>query len=159
MTEFIVEGLIPLLGVLMSFIIIGVVIVLVARSRQRRLEMQTEIQSKLIDKFGSTGELASFLQSDVGRQFVNGVQNAGQRHVHDRALSAVRVGIVFTALGIGFLVLWPLANARGLVWPGVLLFVLGAAYFGSAYSMMRFASLRSQPPVELPPPSSPTAGM
>lgn len=159
MREFILEGLIPLLGMLMSFSLAAVIIVTVARSRQRRMEMQNEIQSKLIDKFGSTGELASFLQSEVGRQFVTGVQTAGQRHVHDRALSAVRVGIVFTALGIGFLVLWPLANARGLVWPGVLLFVLGAAYFGSAYSMMRFASLRSQPPGELPPPSSPTAGV
>lgn len=158
MKEFILEGLIPLLGTLMSFTIVGIVIITVARSRQRRLEMQTEIQSKLIDKFGSTGELASFLQSEVGRQFVTGVQTAGQRHVHDRALSAVRAGIVLTALGVGFLVLWPLANARGLVWPGVLLFVLGAAYFGSAYSMMRFASLRSQPPSELPP-SSPTAGV
>src|SRR6476619_668714 len=145
MRDFILEGLIPLFGMLMSFTIVGIIIISVTKSRQRRLEMQTEIQSKLIDKFGSTGELASFLQSEVGRQFVTGVQTTGQRHIHDRALSAVRVGIVCTALGIGFLVLWPLANARGLVWPGVLLFVLGAAYFGSAYSMMRFAGLRSQP--------------
>lgn len=158
MREFILEGLIPLFGMLMSFAMVGIIIIVVARARQRRLEMQTEIQSKLIDKFGSTGELASFLQSDAGRQFVTGVQTAGQRHVHDRALSAVRVGIVFTALGVGFLVLWPLAGVRGLVWPGVLLFVLGAAYFGSAYSMMRFASLRSQPPGQAPP-VNPTAGV
>ena len=155
MREFILEGLIPLLITLMSFTIAGIIVITVVRARQRRMEMQTEIQSKLIDKFGSTGELGAFLNSDVGRQFVTGVQTTGQRHVHDRALSAVRVGIVFAALGIGFLVLWPLTNSRGLVWPGVLLFVLGAAYFGSAYSMMRFASLRSQPPSA--PPPSPTA--
>lgn len=158
MKEFILDGLIPLLGMLMSFTMVAVIVIVVARSRQRRMEMQTEIQSKLIDKFGSTGELASFLQSDVGRQFVTGVQSTGQRHVHDRSLSAVRVGIVFTALGIGFLALWPMTNNRGLAWPGVLLFVLGAAYLGSAYSMMRFAGLRSQPPASLPPPSAPTDG-
>jgi hypothetical protein len=120
-----------------------VIVLAVSRARMRRLEIQAEMQSKLIDKFGSTGELASFLQSEVGQQFVNGVQTVGVRNVHDRAGSAVRSGIVLTALGLGFLALWPLTNSRGLVWPGVLLFVLGAAYFGGAYSMLRFADMRS----------------
>lgn len=158
MREFVLEGVIPLFGMLMSFVMVGLLIVTISRARQRRLEAQTQIQSKLIDKFNSPAELAAFLQSDTGRQFMNGVQTAGQRHVHDRALSAVRGGITFSALGLGFLTLWPLTNTPGLVWPGVLLLVIGIAYFGTAYSMMRFASLRdaslAKPPL---PPPGPTA--
>ncbi len=142
-TEFVVEGIIPLLGMLMTFVIVGVIVLTISRARQRRLEIQAEMQSKLIDKFGSTGELASFLQSEVGRQFVHGVQTAGVRNVHDRASTAVRVGIVFAALGIGFLALWPITNTRGMAVPGVFLLVLGLAYLASAYSMLRFATMRA----------------
>ena len=142
MQEFIVEGLIPLLATLMSFVGVIIVVIVISRAKQRRLEIQAEIQSKLIDKFGTTGELASFLQSDVGRQFVTGVQNAGYRHVTERAHSAVRNGILFSALGLGFLALWPLTNTRELAWPGVLLLVLGLSFFGSAWSMLRFTQMR-----------------
>ena len=141
--EFLIEGIIPLVGMLMSFIMVGVLVLVISRARLRRLEIQADLQSKLIDKFGSTGELSAFLQSEVGRQFVSGVQTAGVRNVQDRASSAVRTGIVFAALGLAFLVLWPLTNVRGLVWPGVFLFVIGAASFASAYSMLRFANVRA----------------
>lgn len=143
MNRFIIEALLPLLATLMSFTIVGVIILVISRARLRRLEIQAEMQSKLIDKFGSAGELAAFLQSEVGRKFVTGVQTAGERHVADRAHVAVRNGILFTALGIGFLALWPLTNTEGLAWPGVLFLVVGLSFFGSAWSMLRFAKMRA----------------
>src|SRR5205823_5839866 len=101
------------------------IIVIVSRTRMRRLEIQAELQSKLIEKFGSTPELVTFLQSQAGRDFVSGVQSGPVRMTRDRAAAGVRMGIMFTAIGIGFLALWPLTNTCGLVWPGVLLLVMG----------------------------------
>ncbi len=140
MTEFIYAGIMPLVGVLMSFTLVGVIILGILRTRMRRMELQNDIQTKLIEKFNSPAELAAFLQSDVGRDFINGVQTAAERQVRARVSTAVRIGIIFAALGIAFLALWPLTNTPGLVWPGVLLLALGIAFFGSAYSMLHFAS-------------------
>jgi len=140
MTEFIYAGIMPLVGVLMSFALVGVIILSVLRTRMRRLELQNDIQTKLIEKFSSPAELAAFLQSDVGRDFVNGVQTAALRQVRVRVSTAVRAGILFATLGIAFMVLWPLTNTQGLIWPGVLLLALGIAFFGSAYSMLHFAA-------------------
>jgi hypothetical protein len=152
-SEILVEGVLPLLGMLLSFAMVIGIVLIVTRSKQRRMEMQYDLQSKLIEKFGSTGELVSFLQSETGQRFVNSVQTGGTKLARDRAAAAVRIGIIFTALGIGFLVLWAIMNVRGLAWPGVLFAVLGAAYFASSYATLRFSQGR---PAE-PPPSLPTS--
>ena len=149
-SEILVEGVLPLLGMLLSFAMVIAIIVVVTRSRQRRMEMQYELQSKLIEKFGSTGELISFLQSETGQRFVNSVQSGTTKLARDKAASAVRIGIVFTALGAAFLALWAIMNIRGLAWPGVLFTMLGVAYFASSYATMRFSQIRPAEPPVLP---------
>src|SRR4051812_7959406 len=104
-TEFILEGIVPLLGVVLSFAMVIAVVVIITRGRERRLEIQAELQSKLIEKFGSATELADFLASPVGRQFVNGVQTANITVVRDRILAGYRRGILLSFVGLGFLIL------------------------------------------------------
>ncbi len=149
-SEFITEGLIPLLGMALSFVGIIAIVMIVTKSRQRRVEIQAELQGKLIEKFGSSAELVSFLQSETGQRFVKGVQTGNMRLARDRAAGAIRIGIIFAAMGIGFLVLWPLTNTRGLAWPAVLFLVLGIAYFGTSYVTLRFDSGRAAEPPTLP---------
>lgn len=131
--------LIPILGMLLTFAAAITIIMVVSRARLRKAEIQAELQSKLIEKFGSTNELIAFLQSQAGREFVAGVQSAPVRHTRDRAAGAVRVGIIFTALGVAFLVLWAVTGNEGLAWPGVFTLALGIAYFASSYSLIRFS--------------------
>ena len=101
---------------------------------QRRRQLQTELQSKLIDRFGSTPELISFLNSEAGRDFVNGVQAGTMYAARDRVLSGVRRGILLTFLGGAFLVLWVVMELTALAWPAVLLLALGLGYFAATYA-------------------------
>jgi hypothetical protein len=142
--------LIPLMGMLLTFSAIIAIVVVVSRARTRRAELQAELQSKLIEKFGSSAELVAFLQSQTGRDFVTGVQRGPGRMVRDRAAGGVRVGIFFSAIGAAFLLMWPLTENVGLAWPGVFLLILGLAFFASSYSLMRFSRTDQMQPPEPP---------
>ena len=118
------------------FSTLGWIVVVVAffMWRNRKLQAQAELQSKLIDRFGSTPELISFLSSEAGRDFVNGVQRGTMHVARERVLSGVRRGIVFTFLGGAFLILWFVMDEVGLAWPAVLLLALGLGYFVATYA-------------------------
>ncbi len=150
MREFIQEGLIPLLATLMSFVIVGLIVMVVSRSRLRRLELQADVQSKLIEKFGTSAELLAFLQSDTGRQFVNGVQKGNTVILRDRIASGLSRAILLSFLGAAFIALWLIMDNRGLAWPGVLLLALGAGYLVATWATSRMS--RSSE-VVIPPPA------
>jgi hypothetical protein len=153
MREFIQEGLIPLLATLMSFVIVGVIVVLVSRARLRRLELQAEVQSKLIEKFGTSAELLAFLQSETGRQFVNGVQKGNTVMLRDRITAGFSRAIILAFLGAAFIVLWLITDLRGLAWPGILLLFLGAGYLVATWATTRMSQSSEvvipQPPREM----------
>lgn len=67
---------IPVIGMLTSTAMVVLIVYFVAKSRQRRAELQAEVQTRLIDRFGTAPELIEFLQSPAGQQFVSGVQSA-----------------------------------------------------------------------------------
>lgn len=153
MREFIVDGLIPLLGMLMSFIVFGVIVLVISKARTRRLELQADVQSKLIEKFGTSAELVAFLQSESGRQFVNGVQKGNSVLVRDRITAGFSRAIILAFLGAAFIVLWIITGVTGLAWPGVLLLFLGAGYLVATWATSRMSQSSEvvipQPPREM----------
>jgi hypothetical protein len=120
--------MIPIVAILSSFGAAVLIMYFITRTRQRRVELQTEMQSKLIDRFGSAPEMVAFLQSDAGRDFVAGVQSAPETHLRDRIIGSFTRSIVLTALGGGFVFLafW---EDDGFAIPAALLFSLGIGYF------------------------------
>ena len=142
--EILTEGIIPILGMLLSFFAVGLVFLVVTKARQRRIEIQAELQSKLIDKFGTTTELITFLESPAGRKFVQGVQTGNVMMVQDRVVGGIRRAILITALGVGFIALWIITGLIGLAWPGVLLLVLGIGYYAASMVTMRFGQSEQQ---------------
>lgn len=94
---------IPIVAIVGSFVMVIMVVSIVARSRQRRVEVHAEVQSKLIDRFGSAPELVTFLQSQAGREFVTGVQSAPAMLTRERLMSGFSRSIVLTMLGAAFL--------------------------------------------------------
>ena len=119
---------IPIIGILASSAMVVLVVFFVTRGRQRRVEAQVEMQSKLIDRFGSAPELIGFLQSPAGRQFITGVQSAPEVLTRERILSGFTRAVVLSTLGLAFLFLTFLYDDDWAV-PASIVFALGIGYF------------------------------
>jgi hypothetical protein len=119
--------LIPIIGILCSSAMVVLVVWLVTRSRQRKVEVQVEMQSKLIDRFGSAADLVQFLHSPAGKQFVTGVQIAPAVLTRERILTGFSRAIILTMLGAAFLFLtfW---YDHDFAVPAAILFSLGIGY-------------------------------
>src|SRR5512141_1051508 len=115
---------IPLITILGMFALIIVGIVASAQTRQRRAELQAQVQSKLIDRFSSAPELIDFLKSPTGQEFVSGVRSQQTAVVTRRTLGSIRAAVFLAVLGGGFLVLWGAASEEGFMYPGIILLAL-----------------------------------
>jgi hypothetical protein len=124
---------VSIVGIIFGTISWMIIVVAFFFWRQRRLQVQAEIQTKLIERFGSSPELVTFLNSQAGRDFVNGVQTGTVTVVRDQVLNSIRRAIVLTFLGLAFLALWMVMDERGLAWPAILLLAVGIGYFVSSY--------------------------
>ena len=155
MVELALKGFLPIIGMILSFAMVITIIIIVSRARERRLQIQAELQAKLIEKFGTTTELVTFLQSPVGRQFVNGVQSGNARLIQERVLSGYRRAIILSFIGVAFLVLWLITDLIGLAWPGVLLLALGLAYLVATMTTARLAAGVDLTPAVPEPPAAP----
>jgi hypothetical protein len=120
--------MIPVVAILSSFGAAVLIMYFITRTRQRRAELQTEMQSKLIDRFGSAPEMITFLQSDAGRDFVAGVQSAPETLLRDRIIGSFTRSIILTSFGGGFVFLAFWADDAFAI-PAALLFSLGIGYF------------------------------
>jgi hypothetical protein len=131
---------IPIVSIV--FITMGWVVLVVAFFwwRNRRLQAQTEVQTKLIERFGSTPELVSFLNSQAGRDFVNGVQTGTMYAARNRVISGMQRAIILSVLGLAFIVLLFVMDQRGLAWPGIFLLALGLGFFLATWVSVRMAS-------------------
>jgi hypothetical protein len=130
---------IPFISIVGSFAVTIVIVMSIARTRQRRAELQAQVQSKLIDRFESGPELVDFLRSQTGREFVSGVKVTQTAAVNRKLLGSIRTAVFFAVLGIGFLILWGLSGQSGFMYPGVILMTLGAGFFVSTMVSLRLS--------------------
>ena len=131
--------MIPIVGILSSFGAAVLIVFFVTRARQRNVELQAEMQSKLIERFGSAPEMINFLQSPAGREFVSGVRIAPINQTRERILGGFTRSIVLTALGAGFLLLTFLEEDAFVI-PGTILLSLGIGYFIATIVSWRLSS-------------------
>jgi hypothetical protein len=123
-------------GMFVSFGFTFAVVWLLVKMRTRRYELRAEVQTKLIDRFGSSQELIDFLQSPTGREFVEGVQNE-RFLVHNRAMAGIRKAIILSFLGVGLISIWGLTEAEWVSWFGIIFLALGIGYLVAAFVSMR----------------------
>jgi hypothetical protein len=131
---------IPVIGILASSVVAVLIVALVTRSRQRRVEAQVQMQSKLIERFGSAPELVQFLHSPAGRQFVTGVSGAPTMFARERIISGFSRAIIMTALGASFVFLAAFQGERGWIVPAAVVFALGLGYLIATFVTYRFAA-------------------
>jgi hypothetical protein len=120
---------------------VAIIITAFTRSQQRRSELQAEVQTKLIDRFGTAPELIDFLQSDAGHQFVEGFHNAPRYAAREKILSGLRRGIITTLLGAAFLAIFAadIRDNRGFIYPGCIILALGLGFFLSTFVSMKLS--------------------
>jgi hypothetical protein len=144
--------LIPIFGILSSSAMVVLIVYFVSRGRARRAEVQAEVQSRLIDRFGSAPELIDFLQSPAGRQFVSGVQSAPALLARERIVSGFSRAIVLSMLGAAFLALTFFYDDDFAV-PAAILFSLGVGYLLATFVSWRLSKTLHGADVFTPPAS------
>jgi hypothetical protein len=82
------------------------------RRWSRIFKLQTEVHNKLIDKFGSSQELLTYMDTEAGKRFLEAAPipvgfGPEQRmpNAVARVLNPLQIGVVLTLLGIGLLAL------------------------------------------------------
>lgn len=124
--------MIPIIGMLSSSATVVLIVYFVTKARQRRVEVQVEMQSRLIDRFGTAPELVEFLHSPAGRTFVSGVQGAPAALTRERLMSGFSRAIVLTMLGAAFLFLTLYDNEDWAI-PAAIILFLGIGYLIATY--------------------------
>jgi hypothetical protein len=119
---------IPVLSIIFSFTTVVAIVWLVTRARQRRAELRSEVQMKLIDKFGSSAEFVKFLESSSGQQFLE----QPRRMSRERTLGAITAALVCTFIGLAFLGCGLVFRDPGFYVPAFILMGIGLAFFISS---------------------------
>ncbi len=102
------------------------------RAREQ-LQAQMDLQTRVLERFDSPQELASFLQTEGGRKFIAGVveERTGWAPAK-RILFAIQTGVVATVMGIGFYTLQALTGEPDLIYPATILLFLGLGFLIAA---------------------------
>jgi hypothetical protein len=133
--------LIPIICSLGAFTMVVLIVFFIMRAKQARIRHQAEVQTKLIEKFGNSPELITFLKSEEGREFLGIVESAPRQAAGERLLLGLRRAIVFSFLGVAFLLLCIPEDVRneGFMIAGVVLLALGAGHFVSTLISVRLS--------------------
>jgi hypothetical protein len=122
------------------FSVIGLVVGWIVRtvSVNRRLaaaaQRQADLQTKLIEKFGTAAEVQGFLESEGGRRFLRSTAVETSRPA-ERILNAVQLGTLIVLASAGVLAARgiPNENAHGaLTFIGTVGLMVGAGFLASA---------------------------
>jgi hypothetical protein len=81
------------------------------RRWSRTFKLQSDVHAKLIDRFGTSQELASYMESEAGKRFLEaaplsvGFDQGRMPNAVARVLTPLQIGVVMVLLGIGFFLL------------------------------------------------------
>jgi len=96
----------PMIGSVSILIVFGWVVkmVLAHRRQGRLIQLQFELQNKLLDKFSSGQELSAYLQGDIGQRFLESA-TVERSNPYSRILGSIQASLVLLTGGAAFLLL------------------------------------------------------
>ena len=123
-----------------SFAMVAFIVWLGVHAKNRKATLQSEVQSRLIDKFSNAPEFVGFLNSDTGKQFLTGIDKMPKLMARDRIVGGVSRGIIMMLLGIAFLAIWLVDRDNyGFMYPGFILVGLGVGFFISTLISLKLS--------------------
>ena len=127
--------LIPIVTSIGFFMMVVFIVWAGTNAKNKRTAMQTEVQTRLIDKFSNAPEFVEFLNSDTGKQFLTGIDKMPQLMARDRIVGGVSRGVIMTLLGTAFIAIWIADSNIGFMYPGFILMGLGFGFFISTLDL------------------------
>ena len=122
------------------FIMVAFIVWAKANARSQQARYNAEVQSKLIERFGSGPELIEFLKSSEGQQFATGISKLPKLAARDRVVSGFTRAIFLTFLGLAFLALcFSEMENPGFLITGAVLTALGLANLVSAIVSLKLS--------------------
>ena len=142
-----IEVLIPLAGISMIAFIAWVIV----RGAVSRSQHRLEAHSRMLDRFGSSTEFVSFLQTGEGRGYLQTVALGSRKSQKEKILGSVRTGVILVILSFGVMIAGfvggaPMDEAPFIL--GVLGLFLGAGFLASAavsYRLSKAWSILEEP--------------
>jgi hypothetical protein len=112
--------------------------------RSRTARLQADVQTRLLEKFGSSRELLEYLQTTQGQRFLDFVVTE-RANPYSRILISAQAGVIMTLLGLALLLLMRMATVSEasdvLLVLGTLVLTLGIGFLAS--SVLSFVLSRS----------------
>ena len=101
--------------------------------RYKTAKLQAELQTKLLEKFGSGQELLAYVQSEAGKRFLESL-TLEQRTPYGRILGAAQASVVLILLALALLFLRGRVSGgeQGFLVFGAITLSLGVGFGGSA---------------------------
>jgi hypothetical protein len=102
--------------------------------KSKMAKAQSDMQTKLIEKFGSSPELLDYMKTDAGQRFIQTapVEAPPQRNPYARILRSITAGTILTFLGIGLLSISSFAGGHGFTVFGTIGLAIGLGFLVSA---------------------------
>ncbi len=126
----------PMLVLIVGALTIGSILrtQIVNRRLRENTRAWADVQTRLIDKFGSADEVVRYLEGDAGRRLLDGQTN-GSGSPHARILDSIHTGLLVLLGGIGLVAAGVVGHdeVRELVQIlGMIAMILGVGFLASA---------------------------
>ena len=132
------EDIAPMLATIFMMLMIGWIVKVVGQNKRfdKLARMHNDLQTRLIEKFGSNEELLAYLATDPGKRLLDApIVERGTPYA--RILGSVQAGIVLVLTGLAFLVTRSMitgVDEGGFAFTGVLALALGIGFLLSAWA-------------------------
>jgi hypothetical protein len=124
------------------FVVIGYIIRTIVHNRRLNevARIQSEMQTRLLEKFGTAEDMRQYLESAAGRRFVESA-TLERSNPHGRILGSIQAGLLFIACGIGLYATRHVVNdgQEGFYVLGVLGMLVGAGFLASSFLSYRLS--------------------
>jgi len=132
--------LIPIVISTGFFVMVAFIVWAKANAASQQARYNADVQTKLIERFGSGPELIDFLRSAEGQQFATGISKLPKLAARDRVVGGFTRAIFLTFLGLAFLVLcFTEMENPGFLIAGAILTALGLANLVSAIVSLKLS--------------------
>ncbi|HUF18776.1 MAG TPA: hypothetical protein VMS12_12100 [Thermoanaerobaculia bacterium] len=114
---------VPIIGIVGLFATISLFIYASNQSRQARTAAHAALQTRMLDKFGSSEDFVAFLRTAEGQRFLESPERQTDRST-ERILSTIRWGVTMTIFGAGLFIPMLFVD-RGFLVPATMIVSLG----------------------------------